>query len=311
MSKLAILLPTYNRAGLLRRALSGLVAQAGRALDVEVVVIDNNSTDDTRAACAEFAGVRYLFEPAQGLSYARNAGIVALDDLSAADIVAFVDDDVEVAPGWIDAIRGAFDANPGVAAVGGRVLPQNSGEFPSWMTPAHWAPLALQDHGHVARVFSAAEPRGLVGANLAFRRDVFDRVGMFSPHVQRVQDGIGSTEDHEFLVRLYAAGGRALYTPDALVTTRVPPERMTREYHRRWHRGHGRFHAVMEAAEPARPSRRFFGVPAHLFRRALADMLAWLRGMLARDEPSTFAAETRLWFFSGFLKERYACLARR
>jgi glycosyltransferase involved in cell wall biosynthesis len=311
MSKLAILVPTYNRAASLRRALSSLSAQRDGASDTELIVIDNNSTDETRAVCGRFAGVRYLFEPKQGLSYARNTGIAAIPTFSESDAVVFVDDDVEAAPGWLDAVRRAFEAHPEIDGLGGRVLPQNSSEFPAWLTSSHWAPLALQDHGHQVRMFSADVPLGLVGANLAFRKRVFDRLGVFSPHVQRVRDGIGSTEDHEFLVRLYAAGGRVLYVPDALVTTRVPPERMTREYHRRWHRGHGRFHAVMETVELPQVSRRLFGVPAHLFRSAVTDVVAWLRGMVSRDAASAFAAETRLWFFSGFLKERCACLARR
>src|SRR5688500_15451461 len=77
MCVLAILVPTYNRAPLLRRALSSLKARVGTTPDVQLIVIDNNSTDDTRAVCAEFRNVRYLFEPIQGLSHARNAGITA------------------------------------------------------------------------------------------------------------------------------------------------------------------------------------------------------------------------------------------
>jgi glycosyltransferase involved in cell wall biosynthesis len=311
MLKLAILVPTYNRERLLRRTLSSLLAQVGDASAAELIVIDNNSSDGTAAVCREFRGVRYVFEPRQGLSYARNAGIEALSGMGPDDVVAFVDDDVEAAPGWLEAMRRAFVSHPGVDCVGGRVLPQNSGEFPDWITSEHWAPLALQDHGSQSRVFSRSSPIGLIGANFACRKRVFDRIGGFSADVQRVKDGIGSTEDHEFLARVYASGGTALYTPDVLVITRVPPERMSRDYHRRWHRGHGRFHAVMRTSELEQAKRRLLGVPAHLFRSAGLDALAWLRGIVTRDTARAFAAETRLWFFSGFLKERCACLARR
>ncbi|HYT65363.1 MAG TPA: hypothetical protein VEL51_03005 [Vicinamibacterales bacterium] len=68
----------------------------------------------------------------------------------------------------------------------------------------------------VIRPAAAATPIGLIGANIAFRRQVFDRVGRFSPSVQRVKNGIGSTEDHELLTRLYAAGGRMLDHPRML-----------------------------------------------------------------------------------------------
>ena len=311
MRKLAILVPTYNRAASLRRTLSSLTARVDEDPHTELIVVDNNSTDATRDVCSEYRGGSYVSEPRQGLSFARNAGVAALSGWQSDDIVVSIDDDVEAAPGWVGAIRRAFDQHQGVDAVGGRVLPLNATAFPVGLTPAHWALLALQDHRPVARLFSSREPIGLIGANVAFKKGVFDRLGGFSPQVQRVKDGIGSIEDHEFLTRLYAAGGSALYTPDALVVTQVPPDRLTREYHRRWHLGHGRFHAVMESFELRPTQHRLLGVPAHLLRSAVTDVLAWLRGLASRDVAAAFAAETRLWFFSGFLKERCACLVRR
>jgi glycosyltransferase involved in cell wall biosynthesis len=311
MRKLGILVPTYNRAASLRRTLSSLAARADRPPPAQLIVIDNNSADTTREVCGAFPGVLYVFEPRQGLSYARNAGIAALSDWQPDDVIAFIDDDVEAAPGWLSALHRAFDQCPDADAVGGRVLPVNASEFPAWLTAAHWGPLALQDHGSHPRLFSSREPIGLIGANVAFRKRVFDRIGGFSPQVQRVKDGVGSTEDHEFLVRLYHAGGKALYTPDALVVTHVPAERLTREYHRRWHLGHGRFHAVMESSELQPSPRRLPGVAAQIFRGVVTDALAWLRGVVSRDAAAAFAAETRVWFSSGYLKERCACLVRR
>ncbi|HVL69021.1 MAG TPA: glycosyltransferase family 2 protein [Vicinamibacterales bacterium] len=312
MRRAAILVPTHNRAGSLRRTLSSLVAQSHPATDIELIVIDNNCTDDTAAVCARFSPrVRRIVEERQGLSHARNAGIAALQHFTGDDIVVFIDDDVEATAEWIGALVDAFERHPEVDGAGGRVLPSNPAALPSWITRRHWAPLALQDHGDDALVFESGRPVGLVGANFAFRKRVFDRIGGFSPDVQRVKDGIGSTEDHEFLQRLYAAGGRALYVPSAVVTTEVPQTRMTRAYHRRWHRGHGRFHAVMRTPELERSKLRVLGVPLHLVRRALADVVAWVRSLLVGDSARAFAAETRLWFFSGFLKERCACVGRR
>lgn len=312
MRRLGIIVPTHNRAASLRRTLHSVLAQTYADGAPEIVVVDNNSSDDTAGVCAEFApGVRVVHEPRQGLSYARNTGIAVLKHFTGDDVIAFIDDDIEAGPGWIAALAAAFDAEPSVDCAGGRVLAADPGALPSWLTPEHWAPLALQDHGPRRRLFDEGTPVGLVGANFAFRKGVFDRLGGFSPDVQRVKDGIGSTEDHEFLRRLYAAGGTALYTPDAVVTTQVPAERMTREYHRRWHRGHGRFHALMKTPEMERTRARCLGVPVHLFRRALQDALAWVRSLLSGDAARAFAAETRLWFFSGFLRERCACLPRR
>lgn len=312
MGRLSIIVPTHDRAASLRRTLSSVLAQTSAPTDVELLVVDNNSSDATPEVCRDFAPrVRYIFEPKQGLSFARNAGIEALRPLRGDDLVAFIDDDIEAAPGWIAAMVRAFETHPEVDCVGGRVLPEEPRHLPAWLTPEHWAPLALQDHGPAPRIFDERTPLGLVGANVAFRGPVFDRIGGFSPDVQRVRDGIGSTEDHEFLRRLYAAGGRALYAPDVIVTTDVPAERLTPAYHRRWHRGHGRFHALMRTPEMEHARARLLGIPLHLFRSAAADMINWLRLRLSGDRTHAFAAENRLWFFSGFFKERCGCLTRR
>lgn len=312
MRRLGIVIPTHNRAASLRRTLESVIVQTYAGGQPEILVVNNNSSDDTAAVCAAFApAVRMVSEPRQGLSYARNTGIAALSHFAPDDIVAFIDDDIEARPDWIANVAAAFDSLPSVDCVGGRVLAADERALPAWLTAEHWAPLALQDHGAARRIFDAAHPVGLVGANFAFRKAALDRLGGFSPEVQRVKDGIGSTEDHEFLSRLYASGGTALYAPEIVVSTEVPPERTTRAYHRRWHRGHGRFHALMRTPEMERARARFLGVPLHLFRRALGDVIAWVRSLWSGDTAHAIAAEMRLWFFSGFVKERCVCLARR
>lgn len=300
--RLSIVLPTYNRVVTLRGAISALLRQQCARDVYEVIVVDNNCTDGTAdwIASLEDPCVRCVHEAQQGLSAARNAGIAA----ARGNIIAFTDDDVETAPDWVRTIVDALDRTGGVDGVGGRVLPSWTGPKPPWLTKQHWAPLALQDHGDSRRVFDCHSPCGLVGANLAFRRDVFDRIGLFAAEVQRVRDGIGSTEDHELLVRLYAAGGRMLYLPKMLVLARVQPERCNREYHRRWHTGHGRFYAVMRTEDMERSRAQVLGVPVHLLRSAAHDSWEWLRCATTGDWDGAFDAELRLRFVGGFLRER-------
>lgn len=301
---LSIILPTYNRVASLRDAIAALLRQTAPAGSYEIVVVDNNSSDGTSEAVAEIGDprLRVIREPRQGLSYARNTGLEA----ARAPIVAFTDDDVEAAPGWVDTIVSALDANPGMDGVGGRVLPAWARQRPSWLTRAHWAPLALQDHGDGRRIFDQSRPTGLIGANVAFRRDVFERIGSFSVDVQRVKDSIGSTEDHDLLSRLYAAGGRMLYEPEMLVIARVQPERCDRGYHRRWHEGHGRFHALMRSPEMERARVSPLGVPGHLVRTAAGDAARWFASIVSADWERAFLAELRLRFFKGFVWTRLA-----
>src|SRR5690242_18447539 len=106
----SVILSTYNRAAQLGPALDHLLAQGRSAPSHEVIVVDNNSTDTTRqvveARVARAGGhLRYVFESKQGLSYARNAGILA----ARGDIIAFTDDDVRVSPEWVQVVAQAFE----------------------------------------------------------------------------------------------------------------------------------------------------------------------------------------------------------
>lgn len=302
--KLSVILPTFNRAASLQRALAALLRQTADLWAYEVIVVDNNSTDATRDVVAGYdpRRVRLIAEPRQGLSYARNAGIAA----ARAPLVAFTDDDVEVAPDWVETIVALLGRHREVDGVGGRVLPAWQSGRPHWLTREHWAPLALQDHGDSRRVFDRATPIGLIGANVAFRRNVFERIGAFSAAVQRVKDGIGSTEDHELLTRLYESGGRMLYHPRMLVMARVPDDRCARTYHRRWHEGHGRFYALMRAPEMEQARVTPMGIPGHLLREAVRDLAAWARSIAVADWDRAFLAELRLRFVKGFVWTRIA-----
>ena len=301
---LSIILPTYNRAGSLKRAIAALLRQTADPASYEIVVVDNNSSDGTRevVASCDDPRVRLVCEPRQGLSYARNAGIAA----ARGPILAFTDDDVEAAPDWVETLVAMLARHADADGIGGRVLPAWERDRPRWLTREHWGPLALQDHGDTTRVFDRQTPTGLVGANVAFRREVFERIGQFSTEVQRVKDGIGSTEDHELLARLYLAGGRMLYHPKMLVMARVQPDRCNRRYHRRWHEGHGRFHALMRVPETERARVAPLGVPGHLLRSAARDAAAWLRSAISGDWDTAFLAELRLRFFKGFVWTRLA-----
>jgi glycosyltransferase involved in cell wall biosynthesis len=306
LPEVSVVLPTYNRANELERAVASALNQTVPAETYELIVVNNNSTDGTselldRLTRQHPGRVRAVLEPKQGVSCARNAGIAA----SRAPILAFFDDDVRVAPDWIESIQRAFREHPDIDCVGGRVLPDWPSAPPAWLTRAHWAPLALQDFGAEPMLVSAANPKGLISANLACRRSVLQRVGGFSPRFQRVKDGIGSLEDDEWMRRLWQAGGRGLYVPQLVTYTAVPDDRLTREYHRRWHRGHGRFYALLHAAEIEHSTvGSLFGVPAHLYRSALAEAGAWLSDVLRGRRDHAFSHEVKLRFFRGFFGQR-------
>lgn len=302
---LSVIMSTFNRGKLLVDAVRSVLGQHRHAPTFELIVVDNNSTDTTRQVVERFAGadrrVRYVFEDRQGLSFARNAGLANAQ----APLVAFTDDDVRVEHDWVLATVRAFGEHPEADMVGGRVLPLWPGEPPRWLTRDHWAPLALVDHGDVPIAITPQRAICLVGANLACRREVFDTVGLFATGLQRVKDGIGSLEDHEFLLRLLRTGRTALYDPRIVVHAEIQTNRLAREYHRRWHTGHGHFHALLRSEDVERSGRgSLFGVPAHMYRQAAVDALGWARASASRDSARAFRHEAGLRFFKGFFQTR-------
>ena len=302
----SIILSTYNRANALLAALDALLHQTGD-VPYEVILVDNNSTDGTADLGRRYAAdhpdrVRYVFEPRQGLSYGRNAGIRA----ARGSIVAFTDDDVEVAPDWVMQVKRGFDAEPAAAYVGGRILPRWTSPPPRWLTTAHWSPLALQDYGDAPVHTSASWPICLVGGNLSFRRSVFDRVGLFTPALGRIKDGIGSTEDHEMQLRLWMAGLQGVYLPSVTAVAQIPPDRMTRAYHVRWQKGHGRHCAKMrlrelvprEWAPMGRPDDlvTLWGVPAFVYAELPKMAVLWLEAIVRRRDPFFYSNKIRHLF---------------
>lgn len=309
----SVVISTYNRADRLPSALDALLRQTD-APPYEIIVIDNNSSDDTREVVSRVAAatggrVRYAFEPRQGLSYGRNAGIA----LARAPIVALTDDDVRVAPDWIAQLERTFREHPDISYVGGRVLPLWIEPPPRWLTMAHWSPLALQDYGDEPMTTGRERAICLVGASLAFRRSVFETVGLFTPALGRIKDGIGSTEDHDMQLRVWRAGMRGLYAPHVVSMADVTPDRMQKAYHRRWHRGHGRHCAMMRLREfvPAdlgplsEPNDLvlLFGTPAFVYIDLLRTTYRWLEALCRRKDPLFYANRLRhVW---SYIRTRY------
>ena len=302
--EVSVVIPTYNRSALLRNAVSSVLRQDDPC-PFEIVIVDNNSTDDTAAVARSLmeshpGKVRYIVERKQGNAHARNRGI----ESARGQIIAFIDDDVTVKNNWLATLKKVLDARGDLWFVGGKVLPEWKVSPPSWLTPEHWSPLALVDYGPDELIIGGDRPRGLLTANIAFRRNVFAEVGTFSAHLQRVKDAIGSMEDTEFLLRVCRSGRQGMYLPSMIAISPVDNERLTKAYHRRWHTGHGQFYAIMNDPEWECSQFRFRGVPGHLYRQTATYAVRWFSKVIRGDSDAAFKDECNLRFFSGFFTER-------
>ena len=182
---ISVVVSTYNRSKTLAGTIKGLLLQEG-STTFELIVVDNNSTDDTAAVVHSFVKqsplVRYVFEPKQGVSYGRNAGI----DAAQSGLLLFTDDDVTPDPRWVEQSKALFESKPQFGCIGGKVLPLWPSPPPSWLTREHWSPLALLDFGS-GMTMNSANRKCLITANMGIRRSVFAEIGCFAPHLQKTK----------------------------------------------------------------------------------------------------------------------------
>lgn len=211
-----------DRRRMLERGVDAVHAQLGVG-DRLIVVIDHN--DALLRELRVPAGVTLLpnrFRP--GLSGARNTGLAA----ARGDIVAFVDDDATVWPGWLDALRAHY-LDPAVAAVGGYALPVWPARRPGWFPEEFdW----VVGCSHRGLPTSTTEVRNLIGCNMTFRRSALAGVGGFSSRVGRVGATPLGCEETELCIRLGQScpDARILLDPGIRVHHTVSPERVRLGY---------------------------------------------------------------------------------
>ena len=233
--KIDVILPTYNRADLLTRALdSALDATTPAGHTIQIIVVDNNSTDRTKALVADYMSkcgprLQYLFEPKQGRHHALNCGIAQ----SSADVIAFFDDDERLVPSWFETIAENF-ARPDIDFIGGPVLPEWSAPPPAWLPKrGYGGVLGIIDHGNRRRRYRTPDfPEMLTGGNTAMRRSALTACGPYSPDYMY-------TEDRYMWERLCAIGAGGDYVPEFVVYHHIPAKRLQKSYFRQWARNDG------------------------------------------------------------------------
>lgn len=299
---ISVVISTYNRSKMLAATIEGLLRQQGSAT-FEVIVVDNNSTDDTAAVIQSFAKqsplVRSVFEPKQGVSYGRNAGIEA----ARSDLLLFTDDDVTPDARWVEHAKALFETKSQFGCIGGKVLPIWPRTPPSWLTREHWSPLALLDF-ETGMVLNSSNRKCLITANMGIRRSVFAQIGYFAPLLQKTKGSTCSMEDRELQERYWKAGGQCWYDPSLVVHADIQPERLEKAYHRRWHYSHGRLHALMRDEEMERSGFRPLGVPGHVIRQFITESSVQVLSLLSGRSRAAFGHEVKSRFSAGFIRQR-------
>jgi glucosyl-dolichyl phosphate glucuronosyltransferase len=298
---ITVVLCTYNRDQSLRIALNSLAASVlPESLEWEVLVVDNNSNDRTREIVEEFCNrhpnrFRYLFEAQQGKSYALNSGIRE----ARGNVLVFTDDDVTVHPNWLKNLAAALQ-NDEWAGAGGRVIPAWNCSPPRWLSTESrhaFGPLVGFDPSPKACQLNEAP----IGANMAYRREMFEKYGGFRTDLGPLAGKYGTNEDSEFGDRLLSKGERLRYEPSALVYHPVPSNRMEKQYFLSWwfHKGQGSIRQY-----GVRPGTRYYvrGIPLFLFRNLAVWTFKWMVGI---NSSHRFSSKLNVWTKMGEIAECY------
>jgi len=248
---------TRNRAAVLPGCLASLDAQLAEPGQLEVLVVDNGSTDGTPALLREWAAAgpdrRAVVEPRVGLSHARNAALRT----SGREVVLFLDDDALAASTWAHAHLRAHGEDDKVGSVGGPIgLEWPAEGRPGWISDEITMWFSLLDLGDDAGPFPTEH--GPYGTNMSVRRLPALEVGGYDPGLGRSGRRLLSGEEPDLTRRLAGAGWAIRYEPAAAVVQQVLPERLDRRWllRRGWSQGRTNARrAVRAREEPGRGGR--------------------------------------------------------
>lgn len=302
----SLVITTYNREHLLAAALDSVASSRGTAAsEVEVIVVDNNSTDGTaqvvpRAREQGFPfALHYIHEPKQGLSHARNAGIA----IARGRFIAFMDDDQTIDADYFSRIEPVFEQT-GAACAGGPGVYPNLDDVPAWLAPLlakSVKSVASDDsQGEQTTVFTTERRGYVIGGNMIVRRSDLQQVGGFDTKLGRRGDLLLAAEDFELQDRLYALNKTIAYHSGLIQYHYLHPDRCTRRYWRERHFYHGRTLYLYKLGPRSRKSARLFRAPGWLWRSLVfRDLPGFIGSRLRTDAWRRFEKELAVWHRAG------------
>jgi glycosyltransferase involved in cell wall biosynthesis len=247
--KIAVVICSYNRADYIINAVDSLYRQTLDRSQFEVLVVDNNSIDNTGDLVQQYIrehpdfDLVYLTESRQGASFARNTGAA----LARAPLLCFMDDDAVAEPPFLARILAFFDMHPEAAGMGGRIIPKYIPEEPAWMSYYVSSLVGNFDYSPELRPF--APGKYPLESNMVVRKADFDAIGGFNTALPGVVGTLRvGGEGKDFFLRLQALNKTIWYDPGAVVHHVVEVKKLTPPYMYRVASGIGRGERVRTLA---------------------------------------------------------------
>jgi glucosyl-dolichyl phosphate glucuronosyltransferase len=231
---ISVIICTYNRDKYIYNVLKSLALNNISVEAFEIILINNNSTDNTEVECHRFmreyplVRMLYFIETNQGLSNARNRGIKEANG----DILVYVDDDALVNEEYLKSYAEFFKNNKGIEAAGGAIIPKYETKTPNWMS--HYTKNLVTGYlyyGNKTIEFTKGKYPG--GGNAAYRKDVFNKVGFFNVDLGRKGDSLVGAEEKDIFDKMNKMGMRFYYIPDAILYHLIPEKKLSKDYFNR------------------------------------------------------------------------------
>ena len=290
---ISVIICTRERAESLSTTLTSLQnLRLAAGLTYELLLIDNGSSDKTRELAHSFMETnpeiyRYYYEPKKGKSNALNLGI----QKAQGDILAFTDDDVIIDPNWLQEFWDTFAEREDVLAIQGKILlSKEIGQLPPWVDPDDLLFLTYYSPSDLPCYCDT-----LVGANMAFRREVFEKYGLFNPLLGPGASGFG--EETEFAIRIKEAGEKIFFQPSALIIHEYCDERLTWDYFCRRLEKHARTIAIMDLQSR---KRKLIGFNSR--RKLIRYYIKYYFYVLIRKAENKHKYARRLHYLKGYIK---------
>lgn len=219
--ELSVVVCTFNRCDCLRICLDSLIQQECAPDRYEIVVVDNNSTDDTKSVIKHFAKhsacvLRYVNEPRQGLAHARNRGFQECFG----DIIAYVDDDARVPGKWSSMACQAFLDFKDADIACGPYYPFTLKPAPKWF-PLEYGQWQLNSIG--VRILRKTE--FFQGTNMIFTHKALNKLGGFPIHLGMQGPSLGYGEETSVCLKAHAMGMKIIYIPSMVVEHAILPSK--------------------------------------------------------------------------------------
>ena len=299
-----VIICTYNRCKNLPACISALENQENvNGLNWEVLIVDNNSSDETKQTVADLNNksilqIRYAFEPQQGLNHARNLGMQE----AKGTYFAYIDDDITVAKQWLSSIYQSLVENDADAS-GGRIHLDPSVQLPAWIknNPAMYGFLGYQDYGDTAMQVDGIKQYPF-GGNMAFNRRVPEKIGFFNTNLGRKGEGNKKNElfkgaETDYFHRLSALeSARIYYTPDAIVYHHILPHQLKMNYFLTIHYNAGYQKALYDIKHY---DRTLFRVPLFIFPQTFRAILNYLIIVSTQGRDMAFRQKMTIANFFG------------